>query len=305
MTLAGGIVGAPPATSGTLWPTGTGGSVEHTEAIVKGAQRLDGFVRAAAAAPRSTALFCDIDGTISPIVSRPADAAVPEATREVLAVLARRLGLVAFVTGRSLEDGRRMIPLDGATYVGTHGLEVLRADGSVQTEPQAERYIAQVQAVAVAAARDLDCEALGIVLENKRTVLAIHYRLAPDPAVTRHEILARVVDPARAGGLAISTGHCLFEVRPPLPFTKGTATRKLLDGGEFLAAIFCGDDLTDVTGFKAVHDWGRRDARRDACALAAVTAETPRPVTDEADVLVRATLGVHEALARLATAVHV
>jgi trehalose 6-phosphate phosphatase len=275
------------------------------EAIIKGAQTLDDFVRAAAAAPRSTALFCDIDGTISPIVSRPADAKVPEATRELLAVLTRRLGLVAFVTGRALEDGRSMITLDGATYVGTHGLEVRRGDGSVQTEPQAERYIAQVQAVADAARRDLDCEALGIVLENKRTVLAVHYRLAPDAALTRHEILARVVEPARAGGLAISTGHCLFEVRPPLPFTKGTATRKLLDGGAYLAALFCGDDLTDVTGFKAVHEWGRRDARRAACALAAVTAETPRSVIDEADVLVRATPGVHQALARLAEAVDV
>src|SRR5665647_2087288 len=146
---------------------------------VEGAQRLDGFVCAAAAAPWSTALFCDIDGTISPIVSRPAEAAVPEATREILAVLARRLGLVAFVTGRGLEDGRSMIPLDGATYVGTHGLEVMRSDGSVRTEPQAERYIAQVQAVTDAASRDLDCETLGIVLENKRTVLAVHYRLAP------------------------------------------------------------------------------------------------------------------------------
>lgn len=277
--------------------------MEHTDTIVKGEQRLDEFVRAAAAAPRSAALFCDIDGTISPIVSRPADATVPEATREILAALNRRLGLVAFVSGRGLEDGRAMIPLDGATYVGTHGLEVMGSDGSVHTEPQAERYIAQIKTVADAAAHDLDCEALGIVLENKRTGLAVHYRLASDPALTRHEILARVVEPARAVGLAVSTGHFLFEVRPPLPFTKGTATRRLLEGADYLAAIFCGDDLTDVTGFEAVHDWGRRDARRGACALAAVTAETPRPVIDEADVLVRATPGVHEALARLAEAV--
>jgi trehalose-phosphatase len=134
-------------------------------------------------------------------------------------------------------------------------------------------------------------------------VLAVHYRLAADPAATRHEIIARVVEPARALGLVISTGHFLFEVRPPLPFTKGTVTRRLLEGGDYLAAIFCGDDQTDVTGFKAVHEWGRQDARRDACALAAVTDETPRPVTDEADVLVRATPGVREALARLAEAV--
>ena len=86
-----------------------------------------------------------------------------------------------------------------------------------------------------------------------------------------------MVEPARGRGLAISTGHFVFEVRPPLPLTKGTATRRLLAGGDYLAAMFCGDDLTDVTGFKTLHDWAARDARRAACAVAAVTAETPRP----------------------------
>ena len=65
----------------------------------------------------------------------------------------------------------------------------------------------------------------------------------------------------------------------------------------------CGDDLTDVTMFAAVHDWGERDARRRALAVAAVTDETPRPVEEAADVVVRATPGVYEALSRLATAV--
>jgi len=67
--------------------------------------------------------------------------------------------------------------------------------------------------------------------------------------------------------------------------------------------MFCGDDLTDVTGFKTLHDWAARDARRAACALTAVTAETPRPVIEEADVLVRATPGVYETLTRLLAAV--
>ena len=271
--------------------------------IIEGGAQLAAAVAAFARAPRAGALFCDIDGTISPIAARPGDAEVPAEFREVLAGLVGRLGLVAFVTGRALEDGRRMIPLDGAAYVGTHGLEVLGPDGAVLTEPQAERYVEQVQEVADAAARELDCEALGVVLENKRTVLAIHYRLAADAAATRHELLQQVVEPARARGLAISTGHFVYEVRPPLPFTKGTATRKLLTAGDYLSALFCGDDLTDATGFDAVHKWGEQDARRGACTLAAVTAETPRPVLEGADVLVRATRGVLEALTRLLTAI--
>jgi len=271
--------------------------------IISGLDALSVVERAAAEAPQAAALFCDIDGTISPIAPTPAEARVPPAFRELLAALVERLGLVAFCTGRSLEDGRRMIPLDGAAYVGTHGLETMTADGAVAADPQAERYVEAIREIREVAARELDPEALGVVLEDKRTVLAIHYRLAEDPAATRHQILTRVVEPARERGLVVATGHFLFEVRPPVPFTKGLAARRLLGAGDYFSAVACGDDLTDVTLFTAVRDWGERDARRRTAAVAAVTGETPRPVTEAADVLVRATPGVHEVLSRLARAV--
>jgi trehalose-phosphatase len=271
--------------------------------IISGTDALDGFMSAAGEAPEAAALVCDIDGTISPIAPTPAGAHVPAAFRELLAALAERLGLVVFATGRTLEDGRRMIPVEGAAYVGTHGLETMTPGGPVTVDPQAERYISIIHDVAQGAARDLDCEALGVVIEDKRTVVAVHYRMAEDAAATRHEILTRVIEPARERGLAIATGHFVFEVRPPLPFTKGSAVRRLLAAGDYLSAIGCGDDLTDITMFSAVRDWGERDARRRTVAVAAVTDETPRPVMEAADVLVRATPGVHEVLTRLARAV--
>jgi trehalose 6-phosphate phosphatase len=277
--------------------------VDTGSPIISGEEALGGLLESAARVPESTALFCDIDGTIAPIAPTPAEAYVPEPLHELLAALARRLGLVTFVTGRSLDDGRQMIPIEGATYVGTHGLETMAADGSVSTDPQAERYVGIMRDIAEAAARDLDCETLGVVLEDKRSVLGIHYRLAPDPAATRHEIIERVVEPARERGLVVATGHSMIEIRPPLPFTKGRAVRHLLEAGDYLTVIGCGDDLTDVTLFDAVHDWGDQDARRRAAAVAAVTDETPQPVVDAADVLVRATPGVHEVLARLTRAV--
>jgi trehalose 6-phosphate phosphatase len=271
--------------------------------IIEGDAALESCLAAFAAAPARGALFCDIDGTVSPIAPTPAAAAVPDETRALLTELASRLGLLAFVTGRALEDGRRMVDVPGAAYVGTHGLEVQAADGAALTEPQAEPYVAAIRDVAERAARDLDCEALGVLLEDKRLVLAVHYRLAPDPAATRHAILTQVVEPARARGLAIATGHYAFEIRPPLPFSKGAAVRRLLAPTDCTAAMMCGDDLTDITVFDALRVWADRDARRVACAVAAVTAETPRSVTDGADVLVRATPGVTEVLARLLRAV--
>jgi trehalose 6-phosphate phosphatase len=277
--------------------------VETGTPIIRGHEALRTLERAAAEAPHAAALFCDIDGTISPIAPTPAEAHVPEAFRALLAALVERLGLVAFCTGRSLEDGRRMIPLEGAAYVGTHGLETMTPDGAVIGDPQAERYVAAIREIGEAAAAGLDCEALGVVIEDKRTVLAVHYRLAEDPEAARRQILRHVVEPARERGLAIATGHFMFEVRPPLPFSKGSAARRLLDAGDDLAVMACGDDLTDVTLFAAVRDWRERDARRRTAAVAAVTAETPEAVIAAADVLVRATPGVHEVLARLAAAV--
>jgi len=279
-----------------------GENVDEAQPILTGEKALEACLARVRDAPQATALFCDIDGTISPIARRPGDAFVPARFRDVLHGLVGRLGSVAVVTGRAVADGRRMVAVDGATYVGTHGLEVIDAFGVLCPEPRAERFVEAVQATAALAARELEGTVEGVVLENKRTVLAIHYRLSPDPDHARHAIVARVVDPARARGLAISTGHFLYEIRPPVPVTKGTATRRLLDEDDFVTAVFCGDDLTDVTGFEAVHQWAAADARRLACAVAAVTAETPRPVIDESDVRVDATPGMLEVLRRLLTA---
>src|ERR1700756_917988 len=56
-----------------------------------------------AADPAFAALFLDVDGVLAPIVDRPEDALVPEATRNELRRLATRYGLVACVTGRATE----------------------------------------------------------------------------------------------------------------------------------------------------------------------------------------------------------
>src|SRR3954468_1486427 len=75
--------------------------------------------------PGASAVLCDIDGTLAPIVSDPEDARVPEETRTVLRGLAGRYGLVACVTGRPALEARRMVGIEEVTYSGNHGLELL------------------------------------------------------------------------------------------------------------------------------------------------------------------------------------
>ena len=291
---------------------------ERTEVILRGAERLDEWLAAAAREPRAAAVFCDVDGTVSPIVGDPYAAVVPDAFRAALAALAPRLGLLAFVTGRDIHQAAGMVGVAGARYVGLHGFDLMAPDGTVTRDPSAEPYVERVQQMA-RRVRMLDAESLGLVVENKGPMLDLHYRQAPDPAATLEVLEAEILDPARDLGLGVATGHFVVELRPPEPVSKGTATLRLLaqpmpPGAPTLAtALFVGDDLTDCTGFAAVHEWadeepdaGAATARavpRTALAVAALTDETPDEVKQESDVWVAATPGVYEVLTRLSVAV--
>ncbi|MBL3273123.1 trehalose-phosphatase, partial [Klebsiella pneumoniae] len=68
------------------------------------------------------ALFLDLDGTLSPLMAKPADVVLEKKLLELLKVLHRRLdGALAVVSGRSIEDLSRLLaPLD-LPLAGQHG----------------------------------------------------------------------------------------------------------------------------------------------------------------------------------------
>jgi trehalose-phosphatase len=84
-------------------------------------EHLDEAVAVCAARPFG--LFCDLDGTISPIVADPVAARVSESARRSLRAIRRRGTYVAIVSGRTARMARAMVGLRGIAYVGVHGLE--------------------------------------------------------------------------------------------------------------------------------------------------------------------------------------
>jgi len=272
-----------------------------TGLILHGEERLEEGLAAVARDPAAAALFCDIDGTIAPLVPRPSDAVVPDRQRAALATLAPRLGLLCFVTGRAVLDGARLVRLKNAFYIGTHGLELMDPGGVVQTDPGADPYVPRAQAI-VASLDPGELETLGIVLENKRSVLAAHYRLAEDEDAALRAIGKQIVAPARQAGLAVTTGKQVIEVRPPVDVTKGTAALALLGRESYATAFFLGDDLTDTSGFAALHVWVRNKPEREAVGVAAVSDETPARVRETSDVWVDGVGGIAEVLRRLLAA---
>ncbi|MBA3718517.1 MAG: trehalose-phosphatase [Actinobacteria bacterium] len=232
-----------------------------------------------AEAPQLSAIVLDVDGTLAPIVPRPEDAGVPAGTRAELERLAARYRLLAFVSGRTGEDARRMVGLDGARYVGVHGLEL---------EPEAERWREPLRNLAAGADWPWG-EA-----EDKGLTLSFHYRQASDQAaaLAAAEILA---DRARGAGLVPRFGRKVLEVRPPVDADKGTAVLQLVSEAGVTRALYAGDDTTDLDAFRGIREAG---LELGVC-VAVASEEGPRELEERADLVVDGPAGLLALLHRL------
>lgn len=228
-----------------------------------------------AADPSAAALFLDVDGVLAPIVERPDDARVPEETRAELARLGARYALVACVTGRTSDRAREIVGVEELRYVGQHGLEL---------EPEAAGFAERIHAFARATHWEW--------LELKPLTAAFHYRAAPDPAAARTQ-LEDVAAHALAEGFRTKWGRLVLEVVPPLGASKGTAVRALLAETGLTRALYAGDDVTDLDGFRAL------DGLDAACRVAVVSAEGPSELGELADLRVGSTDALLELLRQL------
>ena len=230
---------------------------------------------ALAAEPARAALFLDVDGVLAPIVQQPDDARVPAGTQRELERLAGAYGLVACITGRTGELARTIVGVDGLRYVGQHGLEL---------EPEALAFADRIHAFAHATGwRDL---------EVKPLTAAFHYRRADDREGARRALEAVATD-ALAEGLRTKWGRFVLEVVPPVDASKGTAVRALLAETDLRRALYAGDDVTDLDGFRAL------DGLDVAVRIAIASAEGPSELGELADVIVGSPDAFLELLKRL------
>jgi trehalose 6-phosphate phosphatase len=211
--------------------------------------------------PERAAVLLDVDGVLAPIVSRPEDARVPEATQAELRRLAGRYALVACISGRAADEARRMLGVDGIEVVGEHGLEL---------DPAAEAWAERVHAFA---------DEVDWPVERKRLSVSLHYRDAADETAAR-EFLEDVAERARAAGLVPRFGRKVLELRPPVAANKGTAVKRLLERAGVVRALYAGDDATDLDAFAALNglDLGIR--------VAVASSEGPPSLRDAADIVV-------------------
>lgn len=199
-------------------------------------------------------VMLDVDGTLAPLVSRPEDAVVPADTRRALSALAGAPNVfVALVSGRAAADAHRLVGVPGVWTIGNHGCEVVDPSGTRTIDPLTEPF-REDMAKAVRDISELATLVPGVIVEDKRWSVSVHYRLAAPHSVVR--VRSAVEAAAAAHGLRIFGGKQMFDLRAPVDVDKGTAVLRLADELGALGAegslFFAGDDVTDEDAFRAL-----------------------------------------------------
>ena len=112
---------------------------------------------------------------------------------------------------------------------------------------------------------------LGGFVERKGATLTVHSREAPDPVRAATELTSRATAVAHDTGLVTRPARMAIELRPPLPFDKGSAVRALLRARPCDRSLYAGDDVTDIDTFAVVD-----------VSVAVVSAEAPAGLVEAA-----------------------
>jgi trehalose 6-phosphate phosphatase len=263
------------------------------------AESLAESLRPLTADPARAAIFCDIDGTLAPIVNRPEDSRVPEDASVLLSRLGRSYGSVACVSGRSATEARRLVGVGGIAYVGCHGAELLEPGSSspefleafVSWEGRVSEFVEGQQ-------EDSKLKLLRIRVEDKGPIKAFHWRDVPDDAAAE-KWLQDVAQQAETAGFAIHWGRKVLEIRPPVPVDKGQAVRRLVGNYDVRSALYGGDDVTDLDAFDALEALVESEDLSAAVCVGVQSDEGPRAIVDRADVVVDGVPGFKDVLAAL------
>ncbi|GAB3628752.1 trehalose-phosphatase [Pandoraea terrae] len=204
----------------------------------------------------TTAFFFDLDGTLADLAPTPDEVRLQPDTACALAALAKHSGrAMAVISGRAIVDVDHILAPLVVAVAGLHGAEIRNAAGVVTHSASRMADTAQVADMAAVLQALID-QHPGLLMENKGSALALHYRGAPELANVVRDTMRALAD-QHAHAFALQPGKLVFELRPR-GVSKGGAIVTLMGEAPFAGRtpLFVGDDLTDETGFARVNEAG-------------------------------------------------
>lgn len=230
-------------------------------------------------------VFSDFDGTLSDIAPTPGGAKAHPGTEAALERVAELVDATGIITGRAVADVQTKLDVGNLLIVGNHGLEwfengqhvdheagIAAEEGIAETLFETERRLAEQISTA------------HMLWENKRLTASVHYRNVDDPVEVGMKLLPIITEEAAKRGLRVSSGKMLVELRPSAVVSKGTALEQVIRNRGLRSAIFFGDDVTDVDGFRALHRM-REQEGVETLAIAIRSEDVHPEVIAESDIV--------------------
>jgi len=213
-------------------------------------QKLDN----ALGASERVLLCTDFDGTLVTFTGVPSETQLPNRMRKFLTDLAGLDQLhLAIISGRRFQELSKLVPVDGVTLAGNHGLKIRFRDGTVY-EPEIGEDLKKTIALFNKDIQERFGDKEGIIIENKSFGLALHYRQYDGNEGKIKDEFYEIWKDHNFSALEVIEGAKLLEIRPA-NWNKGDAVQLLQEkwGGR-PTTIYLGDDTTDEDAFRVLQD---------------------------------------------------
>ncbi len=184
----------------------------------------------------------------------PGSVTVSDSLRKSLSELHKRCdGALALVSGQLIRDIDHLFAPLLLPAVGGHGAEMRPTADSPIFARTADAIGDALRKLVIAAA-SADPR---VIVEDKTSSLAVHYRLAPHMEQPLKTKIAAIVARLGLRELEILHGKAVIEIKST-HFSKGVAVRELMKIPPFQnrKPVFLGDDTTDETVFEILPPLG-------------------------------------------------
>ncbi|WP_298342456.1 trehalose-phosphatase [Ferrimicrobium sp.] len=219
--------------------------------------------------PTTALLVFDFDGTLAPIVSTPGQARLDVQLRQPLERLSNQTNVI-IISGRPTDYLEEQFAGIGIHLIGNYGRpETLEPTDQTLLEALVRRARQELPTA--------------ILVEEKPSSLALHYRRAPDRA---SEVLAWSRRQEREYDVALDFGKSVVEVSVGDRSDKGTVLRRLAGGHS--AVLYAGDDVGDIPAMKALQEFDM-----PTCGLAIASEQSPTELSVLADESISRSQFVH------------
>lgn len=205
-------------------------------------------------ATHSLAIFLDYDGTLTPIVSHPELALLPEEIRQLLSDLSQHT-MLTVISGRSKSNLKQLVRLKRIFYAGNHGFSIEAPTGIEFIADNIIKFLPLLYSAYQEIYPEL-ASIPGTHIEFKQLSFAIHYRQVDGAYHSKViDLVTQLVN--QHLHLKKISGKKVIEVCPNIAWDKGKALHWIQSQLEEQALqpifiIYLGDDLTDEYAFQVL-----------------------------------------------------